>query len=71
MKSTSRASSIRASAMWPIRIFAMTGIETQFWISTIFSMDAILATPPSARMSAGTRSRAMTAAAPASSAILA
>ncbi len=40
-------------------------------ISLIFLGSAILATPPWARMSAGTRSRAMTATAPASSAIFA
>ena len=38
---------------------------------SIRSGSLILATPPCARMSAGTRSRAMTATAPASSAILA
>src|SRR5919112_290653 len=54
-----------------MRAFAITGIVTASWISTIFSGSLILATPPSALMSAGTRSRAMTATAPASSAILA
>src|SRR5215207_2957540 len=52
-----------------MRAFAMTGIVTASWISTIFVGSAIRATPPSLRMSAGTRSRAMTATAPASSAI--
>src|ERR671924_1257179 len=47
----------------------MTGIDTASWISRIFSGSAMRATPPSRRMSAGTRSRAMTATAPASSAI--
>src|SRR3954451_12944169 len=47
----------------------MTGIETAFMISSIFVASAMRATPPSARMSAGTRSRAMTATAPASSAM--
>lgn len=36
MKSTPKASRIRASAMWPIRTLAMTGIETASWISRIF-----------------------------------
>src|SRR5437764_2366017 len=49
----------------------MTGIETASMISATFDGSAIRATPPSARMSAGTRSSAMTATAPASSAILA
>src|SRR2546423_8119060 len=52
-----------------MRAFAMTGIVTASWISTILSGSAMRATPPSARMSAGTRSRAITATAPASSAI--
>src|SRR5262245_2007481 len=47
----------------------MTGIETASWISTILSGSAMRATPPSARMSAGTRSSAITATAPASSAM--
>src|SRR4051812_42925914 len=47
----------------------MTGIVTVSWISRILSGSAIRATPPSARMSAGTRSSAITATAPASSAI--
>ena len=71
MKSTFSASRIRASARWPIRHFAMTGIETACWISRILETGDIRATPPSRRMSAGTRSRAITAAAPACSAILA
>src|SRR5215212_11078286 len=54
-----------------MRAFAITGMVTDSWISTIFSGSLILATPPSALMSAGTRSRAITATAPASSAILA
>src|SRR5207249_2579910 len=44
---------------------------TASMISATFDGSAIRATPPSLRMSAGTRSRAMTAQAPASSAILA
>src|SRR5919199_5745045 len=49
----------------------MTGIETAAMISSIMSGSLILATPPCARMSAGTRSSAITATAPASSAIFA
>src|SRR5687768_1460964 len=54
-----------------MRAFAITGIVTASWISAILVGSAILATPPAARMSAGTRSRAMTAQAPADSAIFA
>src|SRR5438309_1900433 len=54
-----------------MRVFAMTGIETVSMISETLFGSAIRATPPSARMSAGTRSSAMTATAPASSAIFA
>src|SRR4051812_29052921 len=49
----------------------MTGIETAPTMPSIMSGSLIRATPPWARMSAGTRSSAMTATAPASSAILA
>ena len=49
----------------------MTGIDTAAMMPSIMSGSLILATPPWALMSAGTRSRAMTATAPASSAILA
>src|SRR5215211_6222074 len=52
-----------------MRAFAMTGIVTASWISLITPGFAIRATPPAARMSAGTRSSAITATAPASSAI--
>ena len=52
-----------------MRHFAITGIETASWISRIFSGSDMRATPPSARMSAGTRSSAITAQAPASSAM--
>ena len=52
-----------------MRHFAITGMETAAWISLILSGSAMRATPPSRRMSAGTRSSAMTAHAPASSAI--
>src|SRR3954449_7641124 len=56
---------------WPIRALAITGIVTASWMPAIISGSDMRATPPSLRMSAGTRSSAMTAAAPASSAILA
>src|SRR5215217_3251966 len=52
-----------------MRHFAITGIVTASWISRILSGSAMRATPPSRRMSAGTRSSAITATAPASSAI--
>src|SRR5262249_46664326 len=54
-----------------MRHFAITGIETASWISLIISGSDIRATPPCARMSAGTRSSAITATAPASSATFA
>src|SRR5690554_908625 len=54
-----------------MRAFAMTGIDTVLMMSSIRSGSLMRATPPWARMSAGTRSRAMTATAPASSAIFA
>src|SRR3954471_5324661 len=54
-----------------MRHLAMTGMVTASWISWILSGSDIRATPPSRRMSAGTRSSAMTAHAPASSAIFA
>src|SRR4051794_19256332 len=54
-----------------MRHLAMTGIVTASWISWILSGSDMRATPPSRRMSAGTRSSAMTAQAPASSAIFA
>lgn len=50
-------------------VLTMTGIETASMISLIMAGSDILATPPCTRISAGTRSRAMTAQAPASSAI--
>ncbi len=52
-----------------MRALAITGIVTASWISLITLGLAIRATPPVARMSAGTRSSAITATAPASSAI--
>src|SRR5450759_2940439 len=54
-----------------MRALAMTGMETISMIPCTMSGSLIRETPPSARMSAGTRSRAITATAPASSAILA
>ena len=54
-----------------MRHFAITGIDTDSWISRILETGDIRATPPSRRMSAGTRSSAITAAAPAASAIFA
>src|SRR5215208_1464609 len=54
-----------------MRALAMTGIVTASWMPLISSGSDMRATPPSRRMSAGTRSSAITAAAPASSAILA
>src|ERR1700691_2172240 len=55
----------------PMRAFAITGMLTAFWMPAIISGSDIRATPPSRRMSAGTRSSAITAAAPASSATFA
>src|SRR3954471_13150435 len=54
-----------------MRHFAITGIVTASWISLTIAGSDMRATPPCARMSAGTRSSAITATAPASSAILA
>ena len=70
-KSTPSASRIWASTKWPMRALAMTGIETAALMPSIISGSLIRETPPSRRMSAGTRSSAITAQAPASSAILA
>jgi hypothetical protein len=69
MKSISSAWRIWASTKWPMRHLAITGIVTASWIPRIISGSLIRATPPSERMSAGIRSRAITAQAPASSAI--
>src|SRR5262245_10050520 len=49
----------------------MTGMVTASWMPLIIDGSLMRATPPSRRMSAGTRSSAITAAAPASSAIFA
>lgn len=57
------------STKWPMRAFAMTGMVTVSMISLIILGSDMRATPPSTRMSAGTLSSAMTAAAPASSAM--
>src|ERR1700733_6323116 len=65
------ACSTWASAKCPIRHLAITGMDTAAMMPSIMSGSLILATPPCERMSAGTRSRAITATAPASSAILA
>src|SRR5437016_1261961 len=54
-----------------MRALAMTGMVTTALMPSIISGSLMRATPPSRRMSAGTRSRAITAAAPASSATLA
>src|SRR6266851_5565935 len=62
---------MRASTKWPIRHLAITGMVTAALMPLISSGSDIRATPPSRRMSAGTRSSAITAQAPASSAILA
>ncbi len=60
-----------ASTKCPILALAMTGIDTALMMPSIMSGSLIRAMPPCARMSAGTRSSAITATAPASSAILA
>ena len=65
------ACSTCASAKWPIRHLAITGMDTAAMMPSTMSGSLIRATPPSERMSAGTRSSAITATAPASSAILA
>src|SRR3712207_1026143 len=54
-----------------MRALAITGMVTASWISRIRMGSDMRATPPSRRMSDGTRSSAMTAAAPAASAIFA
>src|ERR1700687_1920267 len=71
IKSTSSACSTSASAKCPMRTLAITGIVTVAMISRITLIDAIRATPPSLRISEGTRSSAITAHAPAFSAIFA
>src|SRR5436305_9787321 len=54
-----------------MRALAITGTVTAALMPSIMAGSLMRATPPSRLMSAGTRSRAMTATAPASSAILA
>src|SRR5215469_5032151 len=54
-----------------MRHLAITGMETASMISRIFLGDAMRATPPSARICAGTRSSAITETAPAFSAMIA
>src|SRR5712692_9808835 len=54
-----------------MRHLAITGMDTAAMISRIFLGEAMRATPPSARICAGTRSSAITATAPAFSAITA
>src|SRR4051794_23145714 len=54
-----------------MRALAMTGMVTASWMPLIIAGSDMRATPPSRRMSDGTRSSAMTAAAPESSAIFA
>src|SRR5229473_3363598 len=71
IKSTSSACSTSASAKCPMRTLAITGIVTVVMISRITLIDAMRATPPSLRISEGTRSSAITAHAPAFSAIFA
>src|SRR5450759_1223756 len=68
MPSSSR---ICASTKWPMRHFAITGMVTASMIERISVGSDIRATPPSFLMSAGTRSKAITAQAPESWAILA
>src|ERR1700682_694586 len=71
IKSPSSACRTSASAKWPIRTLAITGMVTVFMISRITLMEAMRATPPSLRMSEGTRSSGITAQAPAFSAMAA
>ena len=71
MKSIPMASRIWASTKCPILTLAITGMETAFLIAFIIWGSDIRATPPSLRMSEGTRSKAITAHAPAASAIFA
>ena len=54
-----------------MRALAITGIETASLMPSIIVGSLMRATPPSRRMSAGTRSSAITAAAPAASATFA
>ena len=56
---------------WPIRTFAITGMLTALMMSRIICGSLMRATPPSLRMSEGTRSSAITETAPASWAMIA
>jgi hypothetical protein len=69
MKSTPIACSICDSTKCPMRDLAMTGMVTHALMESIMSGSDMRATPPSRRMSAGMRSSAITATAPASSAM--
>ncbi len=69
--STPRASKIWASAKCPILALAIKGMVTALMICSIMAGSAILATPPIFLISAGTAWSAMTATAPACSAITA
>ena len=71
MKSILIASNILASIKCPILTFAITGIFTAFIISFIIFGSLIRETPPAALISAGILSKAITATAPAASAIFA
>ena len=57
--------------MCPMRHLAITGMETAAWMPLIIAGSLMRETPPAARMSAGMRSSAITAHAPAASAIFA
>jgi len=56
---------------WPMRALAMTGMVTAAMMALIMAGSDMRATPPSARMSAGIRSSAITAHAPARCAMIA
>mmetsp|Transcript_12360 Transcript_12360/g.33731 ORF Transcript_12360/g.33731 Transcript_12360/m.33731 type:complete len:303 (+) Transcript_12360:341-1249(+) len=71
MQSTPKCCKIWDSTKCPMRHFAITGMETALMISLIIFGSDMRATPFWCLMSAGMRSRAMTAQAPASSAIFA
>mmetsp|Transcript_83567 Transcript_83567/g.215227 ORF Transcript_83567/g.215227 Transcript_83567/m.215227 type:complete len:255 (+) Transcript_83567:745-1509(+) len=71
MQSTPRCCSTCASTKWPMRHLAMTGMDTALTIALIIFGSDMRATPFCMRMSAGIFSRAITAHAPASSAIFA
>ena len=60
---------MEASTKWPMRTLAITGIETAAMMPRISDGSLMRATPPVLRISAGTRSSAITEQAPASCAI--